>query len=65
MPAEHARSCASKEMCSCSAAFLCTKESDMNMCRLSEIGVRAVADLAGMPNWDWVPDAEVAPQGGR
>lgn len=35
------------------------------MCRLSEIGVRAVADLAGMPNWDWVPDAEVAPQGDR
>lgn len=33
--------------------------------RLSEIGVRAVADLAGMPNWDWVPDAEVALQSDR
>lgn len=27
--------------------------------------MRAVADLAGMPNWDWVPDAEVAPHTDR
>lgn len=33
--------------------------------RLPEIGVRAVADLAGMPNWDWLPDTEVSPEASR
>jgi hypothetical protein len=46
------------------APLLCASVTNtaVPLCRLSEIGVRAVADLAGMPNWDWVPDAEVAPQ---